>query len=141
MQTWSMIVELLTQGKAGQARNELLAVSGVVASIISDKVLIDGPIVVTCEGPRTRIYCVYDEDALEDSSANESALGFDPLQGDWRVSLPCSEEDLSWVQGALVRLSSRITARDVASGFSTSEEEKPATDDSLVLDSRGFLKS
>lgn len=68
-QTWAAIVDLLTQGRSGAARNELLAVSGVVASIIADQAAKEAPIVVTCDGPRTRIYCLYDDDAVESSDA------------------------------------------------------------------------
>ena len=52
----------------------------------------DAAIMVTCDGPRTRIYCLYDDDAIDGSDAKEDALGFDPLNGDWRVSLPCPVE-------------------------------------------------
>src|SRR3546814_224340 len=65
-QTWTAIVDLLTQGNTGAARSDLLAVSGVAASVIADQAPKDAPIVVTCDGPRTRIYCLYDDDALED---------------------------------------------------------------------------
>jgi hypothetical protein len=88
--TWAAIVDLLTQSRAGSARSGLLAVSGVAASIIADRAPKDAPIVVTCDGPRTRIYCIYDDDAIEGSDANEGALGFDPLNGDWQVSCRAS---------------------------------------------------
>ncbi|EGG77995.1 hypothetical protein SXCC_01388 [Gluconacetobacter sp. SXCC-1] len=110
-ETWRAIVDLLTQGKTGVKRDELLAVHGAVSSIIADKAAKDAAIVVTCDGPRTRIYCVYDEDATDGSDTNEDALGFDPLNGDWRISLPCEADDLAWVQGALKKHSERITAR------------------------------
>src|SRR3546814_6666180 len=101
--TWTAIVDLLTQGNTGAARSDLLAVSGVAASVIADQAPKDAPIVVTCDGPRTRIYCLYDDDALDGADANEDLLGFDPLKGEWRLSLPCLSEDLAWVQGALKR--------------------------------------
>ena len=136
-ETWKQIIELLTQGRAGEARKELLAVSGVAASIIADQAPKDAAIVVTCDGPRTRIYCLYDDDAVEGSDANESQLGFDALAGSWQVSLPCTEDDLAWVQGALKSHSARITARNV-------KDDVPASDavaksQSLVLDPKGFL--
>jgi len=128
-ETWRAIVDLLTQGKTGAKRDELLAVHGVASSIIADKAPKDAAIVVSCDGPRTRIYCVYDEDATDGSDANEDALGFDPLDGDWRVSLPCE----------LKKHSDRITARD------KSEKTKAETANSsegaaaLVFDPKGFL--
>lgn len=100
-QTWIAIVDLLTQGKSGDARTELLAVVGTAASVIADQAPKDAAITVTCDGPRTRIYCLYDEDAIEGSDANEDPLGFEPLKGDWRISLPCLADDLVWVQSAL----------------------------------------
>src|SRR5689334_14330131 len=79
--TWKAIVELLTQGRAGDARNELEAVGGIVSSIIADRAPKDAAIIVTCEGPRTRVYCIYDEAAIDGSDASEDSLGFDPLNG------------------------------------------------------------
>jgi hypothetical protein len=111
-ETWMAIVALLTQGKDGPTRNELLAVAGIAASTIADQAEKDYPIVVTCNGPRTRIYCIYDDDAIEGSDTNEEPLGFDPLNGDWRISLPCAADDLAWVQSALKKHSTRVTARD-----------------------------
>jgi len=95
LQTWAAIVELLTQGKRDAARAELLSVGGIAASVIADQAAKTGAIVVTCDGPRTRIYCLHDDDAIDGSDANEDALGFDPLKGDWAVSLPCHSDDLA----------------------------------------------
>ena len=58
-------------GPDGAARAELLAVAGIAASIIADQAPRDAAIVVTCDGPRTRIYCLYDEDAIDGAEANE----------------------------------------------------------------------
>ena len=139
--TWTAIVDLLCRGTDGPARTELLAVGGVAASVIADHAPGDAPLVVTCDGPRTRIYCLYDDDAIDGSDANEDPLGFDPLKGDWRVSLPCSADDLSWVQGALSRHSDRITARDLDAIVSKHESSNVADTQTLVLDPKGFLGS
>jgi hypothetical protein len=129
--TWSAIVSLLTQDKASAAATELASVAGIAASVIADGAVKNAPIVVTCDGPRTRIYCLYDDDALDESSANESPLGFDPLQGEWHVSMPCQAEDLGWVNRALRERSARVTARDLADGFAiestASASEGPAS--------------
>jgi hypothetical protein len=141
MATWSAIIDLLTQGKNTAARNELLAVSGVAASVIADHAPKNDAIVVTCDGPRTRIYCVYDDDAIEGSDANEDALGFDPLSGEWRVSLPCLPDDLGWVQGALKKHSGRITARALGDGTEKSDSGNAAATAVLVFDQKGFMGS
>lgn len=108
--TWSAIVGLLTVENV-EARDELESIGGVAASIISDRAPAESPIVVTCSGPRTRIYCIYDEEAIDGSTSNEDTLGFDPLNDDWAISLPCPEEDLDWVQPALASLTERVSAR------------------------------
>jgi hypothetical protein len=113
--TWELIVQLLTQGKDSAAKAELMSVSGIASSIIAERSPKDAAIIVTCDGPRTRIYCLYDDDAIEGSDAKEDALGYEPLKGDWAISLPCLADDLAWVQRALKAKSSRITARDQAS--------------------------
>lgn len=139
--TWAAIVDLLTAGGSDAAkRKELMSVSGVASSAIADQGPRDSPIVVTCDGPRTRIYCYYDDDAMDDSSGNEGKLGFDALKGDWQVSLPVAEEDLAWVQSALKAHSSRIVARDKDTDIEV-EQKAQAAVGALVLDIEGFMKS
>jgi len=139
-QTWNVIVDLLTRGKSGPDRTELFAIAGVAASIVADRTPATAPIVVTCAGPQTRIYCLYDDAAIEGSDANEDILGYDPLNGDWHMSLPCLADDLIWVQNALRKHSNRIVARDQGvsavadDGGSSTTESSP-----LVLDPKGFL--
>lgn len=140
-ETWVAIVALLTRGKDGPARNELLAVAGIAASTIADQAEKDHPIVVTCAGPRTRIYCIYDDDAIEGSDANEEPLGFDPLNGDWRLSLPCAKDDLAWVQSALKKHSTRVTARGPDDDMAKAEATDTAAAHSVTLDPKGFLRS
>jgi hypothetical protein len=135
--TWEAIVDLLTRSCGEAARDELLSVSGEASSIISDQAPASAPIVVTAEGPRTRIYCLYDDDALDGSDINESPLGFDPLKGDWAVSLPCQAEDLDWVRAALKRKTDRIVARDMSEGTAIADSTSSASVE-LVLDPQGF---
>ncbi len=138
-QTWTAVVALLTRSNDGAKRTELLSVSSIAASVIAERGPRDSAIIVTCDGPRTRVYCLYDQDAIDGADANEEELGFDPLKGDWRVSLPCPEADLAWVQTALKKHSARITARDIAAANDI-EEKASAMAETLVLDPKGFLK-
>lgn len=136
--TWMAIVDLLTGGQSSEARKVLVAVAGIAASCIADQAPRSVPIVVTCNGPRTRIYCLYDDDALDGADAQEGALGFDALQGDWAISIPCHKDELPWVVGALAEHTTRITARDMAAGLTA--DEKAAASNSLVLDVEEFMK-
>ncbi len=140
-QTWAAIVDLLTQGRNSKARFELLDVAGIAASIIADQCPKDSPIIVTCDGPRTRIYCVFNDDAIEDDSGSESSLGFDPLNGNWALSLPCNEEDLDWVSRVLSSKSNKITARDKSLPFIEESEAaaKESGSKTLTVDPKGFF--
>jgi len=138
--TWQAIVGLLTRGQALSARAELLAVSGIAASIITDKAPEKAAIVVTCDGPRTRIYCLYDDAAIEGSDKSEEPLGYDALSGDWHVSLPCSSSDLTWVQRALKTHSERVSARDEAETLKADEQSAATGGAVLSLDVGRFMK-
>lgn len=140
--TWAAIVDLLTAGgNDATKRKELTSLSGVASSVIADQGPRASPIVVTCDGPRTRIYCSYDDEAMDDSSSNEAKLGFDALKGEWQISLPVAEEDLAWVQSALKKHSNRIVARDKEAGFEVEQKTQTAAGGALVLDVEGFMKS
>ena len=140
--TWAFIVDLLTQGKDGDARKELQSVSGIVSSIIAERGPKDAAIVVTSDGPRTRVYCLYDEAAIEGGDAKEDDLGYEPLKGQWAISLPCPEDDLEWVRRALKAKSSRITARDMTHKLGEEAEAgKAAASGGLTLNVDKFLES
>lgn len=138
--TWHAIVALLTQGKNASAEKELSAITGVAASVIADAAPREAPIIVTCDGPRTRIYCTYDDDALDDSESSENSLGFDPLQGDWHLSLPCAPDDLEWVQRSLKTATTRVTARDMATGLVVEEARTTDISGGLVLNREALFK-
>lgn len=140
IKTWEAIVELLTHGKSNDDRRELLSISGIAASLITDQCPKNAPIVIICDGPRTRIYCTYDEDAMDGTGENEDSLGFDPLNGTWAISLPCQLDDLNWVQDALKKFSTRITARDLDSDAANSKD-RSNNSKTLTLDPDGFLGS
>jgi hypothetical protein len=138
MDTWLAIVELLTRGESTGARAILLAVKGIVASVIADQAPKGAPIVATCDGPRTRVYCIYDDDAIDGTGENEAQLGYDPLKGDWALSLPCQDSDLTWVQAALKAHSDRVTARSINDKV---VETAKSSNAALVFDPKGFLGS
>lgn len=140
--TWTTIVDLLTAGGNDAAkRGELLSIAGVASSVIADHGPGESPIVVICDGPRTRIYCRYDDDALDDSSSNEAKLGFDALNGDWQVSLPVANEDLAWVKAALKKNSSRVVAHDKDSAIEVDQKAEGVANGTFLLDVEGFMKS
>jgi hypothetical protein len=140
IKTWDAIVDLLAPADTHSARKELLSVAGIAASIISDRAPKEHAIVATGDGPRTRVYCLFDDDALDGADANEAALGYDALKGDWAVSLPCDADELAWVQRALKKHSTRITARELGAAVAADADESvAAAQASLVIDPKGLL--
>ena len=111
-ETWEVISHLLAPDSSSEAARELASVVGVASSLITREAM-SSPIVLYGSGPRVRLYCLYNEDAIEGDGASESSLAFDATSGDWRLSLPCPEDDLAWVQSALSAKSNRISARDM----------------------------
>lgn len=138
-ETWNAIVDLLTQGQESEAARELRAITGIASSLITDLSPKTAPIIVTCDGPRTRIYCVYDEDAINGSGSNEDSLGYDPMKGNWMLSLPCPKDDLTWVQDAIKKHSSKITARDIDTGIDSDADNGATKGQSPTLNVKGFL--
>jgi hypothetical protein len=140
LQTWETIVDLLTRGAVGPNRDELLSVKNVASAMIAEHAPDAAPIVVVCSGPRTRIYCRYDEKAIEGTDAEEDAFSFDPLNGNWTLSLPAPVDDLAWVQEELKTRSKRITARDMSEKLKDPDENTASSVSSFTIDQEAFLK-
>jgi len=139
--TWSAIVKLLAPKASSAARKELESIAGIASSLITREAM-TAPIVVHGCGPRVRIYCLYNEDAITEDSANEMELAFDATDGDWIMSLPCPPEDLSWVSNSLAKKSKRITARDQAEPYDSEDSATSQTQSSkaVSLNMEAFLK-
>lgn len=140
--TWSAIVSLLAPDEDSEAAAELRSISGIASSLISREA-ITAPIVVWGAGPRVRVYCLYNEDAVEGDDANEAALSFNPTDGDWNMSLPCPAEDLAWVKTALRTKSQRISARDMETTLDGDggEESSRTSTAETAIDLEAFFKS
>ena len=90
-------------------------------------------------GPRVRVYCVFDEDAITQDELNEDALPKSPAQGDWRMSIPFLPDDVAWSSASLAAASSLISARSV--GDEVEEADTAAAKSSLSINLAEFLKS
>jgi hypothetical protein len=143
LETWSAIVHLLAPRAGCDARRELESVAGIASSMITREAMTSPTVVYGC-GPRVRIYCVYNEDAITGDAANENRLAFDATDGDWHMSLPCPADELEWVAGALAKKTRRITARDQAREVESEESAEAAkatrTDSAAGIDMEAFLK-
>jgi hypothetical protein len=140
LETWGAISNVLAPRLSSSSRGELDAIAGIASSLITREAMRDSAIVVHGSGPRVRIYCLYGEEALTGEKASEQILAFDATAGDWHLSLPCPAEDLEWVQAALQRRSTRVTARNLrAEVEGTANEVKQM--DGFQINTEAFFRS
>ncbi len=131
--TWKKIIGVLAPDSSSDAYKELLSVSGIASSIISRETLANSPLVVYGgPGARVRIYCVHGEDAIAGEGLNETLLATTPTQGDWKVSIPCDQDDLAWISEDLKTKSSRITVRNMNDPVEADSSETESTETKAV---------
>jgi hypothetical protein len=139
-ETWNAICNLVAPESNSTVARELCSVAGVAASLISREAM-TAPMVIYGSGPRLRVYCLYNADAIEGDGSNESALAFDATEGDWQMSLPCPADDITWVQAELAQRSRRISARDQNSKVGEDETETDSAQSFVLkLDEEAFFR-
>lgn len=123
-ETWTAIVELVT-GDGSVDREQLDAASSVMESLIADEQPAIAPIVFKGCGPRVLIYCLYDEDAMEAGRAIDK-VNSNPTAGDWRMTAPCEEDDVDWMNNTLKERAPRIAVH--------AAHEPPADEDAEEIE-------
>ncbi|MBL8891541.1 MAG: hypothetical protein JNL67_16295 [Planctomycetaceae bacterium] len=137
---WQVIVDLIAP-KEGAARRELLDIEGIASSIISTESPKDAAMVIRGTGPRVRMYCLYDDDAISGDDANESALAGCPTDGDWVMSLPADADDVAWIKNALAKKSTHVKVREKSEAFDDGEEQSQQVASSEVaINMEAFLR-
>lgn len=140
-EVWNTITDLLAP-QDSSARSELEKVGSLAMSLVAAEAMRESPIVVYGVGPRLRIYCLYDDAAILGEDASEDALTWCPTDGDWAMSLPCPSEDLSWIEPALARLSSRVTVRDLSEAVPVGSNNDANRSNAAIgpVDEEAFLR-
>jgi hypothetical protein len=137
---WQVIVDLIAP-KDGPARRELLSIEGIASSIISTESPKDAAMVIRGKGPRVRVYCLYDDEAISGDDANEAALAESPTDGDWNMSLPADADDLAWVKDALAKKTTRVTVREKSESVEDGEDQsKKASTTEAAINMEAFLR-
>jgi hypothetical protein len=139
--TWARIVEIIAPDAQSPARKELDKVAGTACASIASEASKEAPMVIWGGGPRVRVYCVFDEDAITQDGVNEAALPKSPTEGDWRMSIPFLADDVAWSSASLAAASSRISARSVDDEVEDDEPDTAAAKSSLSINLTEFLKS
>lgn len=125
-ETWQIIVNLSASDKNSDAHKELMKIGGIAANIISAETPKDSPIVFHGSGPMVRFYCLYDEDAITGDNSEENPLAQSPTTGEWKLSLPCPEEDMDWIQKKLNDLGTTHVSIRVQGENVQSESSEPS---------------
>jgi len=136
---WDVIVKLVT-ASGSPARQELQGIEGIASCIIAEESLKADPCVIFGSGPRLRVYCLYNDDAIAGEDANEAPLTFTPTEGDWQMSLPCPADDLEWVKKALKERSTHVTAREAGTPVDAESSDPPTASAAAVIDREAFLR-
>lgn len=139
-QTWEMIVTILAPDPKSDARKELAKAAGVACASISSEATKEAAIVVWGGGPRVRVYCVFDDDAITGDGVNEDALSKSPTEGDWKMSIPCLPEDVKWSNDKLASTSTRISARSLEDDIEDDEHVSASSARSMSINTGEFLK-
>jgi len=92
-ETWRSICELVTD-YGTEARQELEAITGIVSALITEEYTRGTPITVSGNGPQVRVYTLHGDDAIDADPLDEAPLSQNPTERDWRLSIPCGEDDL-----------------------------------------------
>ena len=140
-QTWEKIAGILAPDPNSDGRKELAKASGVACASISSEATGDAAIILWGNGPRVRVYCVFDEDAITAEGVNEDALSKLPTEGDWKMSIPCQPEDVKWSNGALTAVSSHISARSLEDDLEDDAAGPVSSPHSVTINVKEFLKS
>jgi hypothetical protein len=140
-QTWLKIVELIAPDPNSSARKELALAAGIACSSISSEASKGAAFVVWGAGPRVRLYCLFDDDAITRDEVNEDLLPTSPTEGDWKMSIPCLPEDLAWSKSQLAGVTSRITARSMDEDVDDEESKDATVDSSASINLSEFIKS
>jgi hypothetical protein len=140
-ETWAKMVELVAPDPNSPARNELALAAGVACSSISSEATKDAAIVVWGGGPRVRVYCLFNENAITRDDVNEDPLPRSPTEGDWKMSIPCLPEDAPWSKAKLAGVSSRISARSMDEDLEDEEPKAAVAASSMSINLSEFLKS
>lgn len=136
-ETWNKILELVV-GAGSHSIEQLSAARSILESIIADELPSEVPIVFGGSGARLVIYLVYNGNAIA-LGEEVDPLNWNPTESDWRVTVPCEKDDVTWMSASLGNRSPRITVHDIATPPSNLENESTDTGD-LKID-WGVLES
>jgi len=120
VETWTKITEIICALNS-EVKVEFDKVSNIAASLLSEELTKDYPIIMKGAGSQLRIYCIYGDDAISGEDASEDLLSWDITAKAWKIYLPCSTEQLQWYDNALTELNDKFKVYDTKNGIDKEE--------------------
>jgi hypothetical protein len=121
-EAWIAIVNVIG-AESESVKTQLLDITGLIASIISEETPASNAITVIGNGPRLRVYCLYNEDAIGDD-ANEASLTWKPFESNWEIYFPVEKSDYEWVSKLLKEKNTRFKTYKAGEGIADEEAEE-----------------
>lgn len=139
-EAWEVMRNLIAPDAASPARAILDRAAGAVCSAIASEVMADDPVVVHGSGPRVRLYCLYDEDAMSGEDTSEGKLPEVPTKDDWRMSVPVTEEDFKWSAEAIKACAPHITVRIAGEEVADADPNGNESRTTMRINLEGYLQ-
>lgn len=128
--TWAEYMKLVTDASSLDVE-QFDAAASVMTSLITDEDFKDEPLTLTGVGHRLIAYLLHGHDALE-AGANVDKLAWNPTAGNWKVFIPCPEEQFDWAKKALAARAPRFIV--LKPGEKIKDEEEDAGTAKAVVD-------
>lgn len=120
--TWAEYKKLVT-GAGSVDVGQFDAATSVMTSLITDEAFKDEPLTLTGVSHRLVVYLLHGHDALE-AGANIDKLAWNSTAGDWKLFVPCPEEQYGWAKKTLATRAPRLVV--LKPGEKVKEEEEDA---------------
>jgi hypothetical protein len=127
-ETWSTFKSLVT-GAGSIDAEQFDSAASVMTSLITDEAFKDEPLTLTGAGHRLVTYLHYGHEALETGMGIDT-LSWNPAAGDWRLYVPCPEEQFEWVKKTLAARAPRFIV--VEPGHEIHDDSSDHADKSAV---------
>ncbi|MGE0875210.1 MAG: hypothetical protein AB7O31_11140 [Burkholderiales bacterium] len=105
-ETWAEYRQLVT-GPGSVDAVQFDAAATVMTSLITDEAFRDEPLNLSGVSHRLVVYLLHGHDALE-AGANIDKLAWNPTAGDWKLFVPCPEEQFEWAKKTLAARAPRF---------------------------------
>lgn len=105
-ETWAKYKALVT-GSGSADSTQFDAAASVMTSLITDEACKERPLTLTGVGNRLVVYLRHGQEALE-AGGDVAPLNWNPTAGDWRLFVPCPEDQLAWAKKTLSARASRF---------------------------------